>query len=100
MEAIVQPMRWRQFPPGFRLGFRLMRAPLVGKLMVQGLNIFIEKILPEAVVRQLDEEEMVAWCRKRLPNLDTVDIGEGIHFIQEDNPHGIGDAIAEWYGRI
>ncbi len=30
------------------------------------------------------------------PNLTVVDIGPGIHYVQEDNPHGIGMAIAEW----
>ena len=30
-------------------------------------------------------------------NLKTVDIGPGIHFLQEDNPHLIGEEIAAWY---
>ena len=30
-------------------------------------------------------------------NLNTVDIGQGVHFIQEDNPHLIGKEIAAWY---
>ena len=38
-----------------------------------------------------------AWCRETFPNLDTVDIGDGIHFVQEDNPHQIGEKLAEWY---
>ena len=29
--------------------------------------------------------------------LKTVDIGEGIHFVQEDNPHKIGEELAEWH---
>jgi haloalkane dehalogenase len=30
-------------------------------------------------------------------NLKTVEIGPGAHFVQEDQPHAIGEAIAEWY---
>ena len=42
----------------------------------------------------------LAWCRKSFPNLETVDIGDGIHFIQEDNPHLIGEKLAEWYQEL
>ena len=44
--------------------------------------------------------ENVQWIEKSIPNTKMVDIGEGIHFVQEDNPHGIGKAISEWYGKI
>jgi haloalkane dehalogenase len=30
-------------------------------------------------------------------NLTTVDVGPGLHFIQEDRPHEIGEAIGTWY---
>ncbi len=46
------------------------------------------------------KEKELAWARENLPNLKTVDIGQGIHFIQEDNPHGIGQAITEWYRNL
>lgn len=39
----------------------------------------------------------VAWCRESFPNLETIDIGAGIHFVQEDNPHRIGEELARWY---
>ena len=39
---------------------------------------------------------VVAWCNENLPNLTTADIGPGSHFVQEDNPHGIGQAIVHW----
>ena len=44
--------------------------------------------------------EHMQWIEKSIPNTKMVDIGEGIHFVQEDNPHGIGRAISEWYGKI
>lgn len=36
------------------------------------------------------------WCIDNLPNLKHVDVGPGVHFIQEDQPHAIGEAIAAW----
>ncbi len=32
-----------------------------------------------------------------LSNVTTVDLGEGIHYLQEDHPHEIGEGIANWY---
>jgi haloalkane dehalogenase len=40
---------------------------------------------------------VVQWCIDNLPNLQVVDLGEGIHFVQEDHPHAIGRAISKWY---
>ena len=40
---------------------------------------------------------LMEWCRKNVRNLKAVDIGPGAHFVQEDRPHEIGEAIAEWY---
>ncbi len=34
---------------------------------------------------------------KVLSNLTTIDVGEGIHYLQEDHPHEIGEGIAKWY---
>ena len=42
----------------------------------------------------------LTWCRQSFANLETVDIGEGIHFVQEDNPHRIGEKLAEWFWRL
>ncbi len=41
--------------------------------------------------------EMVEWSKANLLNLKTVDIGPGIHYLQEDNPHQIGTELAAWY---
>jgi haloalkane dehalogenase len=35
--------------------------------------------------------------KMELTNLKTVDIGPGIHYLQEDNPHLIGSELAQWY---
>ena len=39
----------------------------------------------------------VQWAKDNLKNLKVVHVGEGIHFIQEDNPDAIGEAISDWY---
>jgi len=40
---------------------------------------------------------LVEWCRQNLKNLKTVDVGQGVHYLQEDHPHLIGTEIASWY---
>ncbi len=162
MEAIIKPFSWEGFSKEYRLGFKLMRTPVIGWFMVSVMNGFIKGMLPKTIVRKLTPEEMavyaapyqtigsrkplrvwpceipidgqpadvdqavreynrklqksdlpklllyarpgaiideqeVSWCRQNLNNLVAVDVGRGIHFIQEDNPHDIGAAVATWY---
>jgi haloalkane dehalogenase len=35
-----------------------------------------------------------------LSNLTTIDLGPGMHYLQEDHPHEIGEGIAEWYSGL
>ena len=42
----------------------------------------------------------VAWCRENLSNLEVVDLGEGIHFLQETHPEKIGRALSKWYAGL
>ena len=42
----------------------------------------------------------VDWCRRNLKNLQAVDIGPGLHYLQEDNPHLIGEELARWYAKL
>ncbi len=46
------------------------------------------------------DAKMLDWCKQNLKNLKVVDIGEGLHFIQEDNPHLIGEELAKWYQNL
>lgn len=39
------------------------------------------------------------WA-ERAKNIETVYIGHGLHYVQEDQPYAIGRAIADWYRRI
>jgi haloalkane dehalogenase len=164
MEAIVTPLRWADWPENARNIFQLMRSS-AGEELVLEKNIFVERILPGAILRKLTEQEMVAYrqpwlepgesrrpmltwpreipvdgepadvtaivndysqwlsteptlpklfvngepgailigrqreyCRK-WPNQREV-IVAGAHFIQEDSPRQIGEAIADWYREL
>lgn len=163
MEAVVQPVTWKEWPEAARAIFQAMRSP-AGEEMILEKNVFVERILPASVLRGLTDEEMAVYRRpylepgeSRRPTLtwpreipvdgepaDVVEIvrryGEwlsasdvpklfinaepgailtgrqrefcrtwpnqrevtvkGIHFIQEDSPGEIGQAIAEWYGSL
>jgi len=43
---------------------------------------------------------MVEWSIQNLKYLTTVDIGQGIHFVQEDTPHLIGYELAAWCKKL
>jgi haloalkane dehalogenase len=165
MEAVLRPVKWSDFPPDFKMGFKLFRTPVAGWLMIVAMNMFVKQILPKAIVRELTAEEkqhyaapfptfasrrpILQWPREipieghpadvhemvlankawleeteipkilfyatpggliprkaveplalTLKNLETVDIGGGIHFVQEDNPHAIGQGLAKWYQHL
>jgi haloalkane dehalogenase len=36
------------------------------------------------------------WAEENFPSLTRVDIGRGLHFIQEDSPDEIGTALSDW----
>jgi haloalkane dehalogenase len=57
----------------------------------------LPKLLFSATPGGIIDDKTVEWCRQNLKNLKVVDIGEGIHFVQEDNPHLIGEELAKWY---
>lgn len=44
--------------------------------------------------------DAVEWCRRNLKNLEVVELGKGLHYLQEDHPHAIGEALAAWYKRL
>lgn len=43
--------------------------------------------------------EVVSWYSANLRNLETVFIGQGLHYIQEDHPVAIGRALEDWMRR-
>jgi len=38
----------------------------------------------------------IRWLLEQIPNLDISDCGRGLHYVQEDNPEAIADAIQHW----
>lgn len=166
LEAMMKPYKvWEDFPAPLRDTFKQFRTPGAGWELLIEQNVFVEKLLPQSVMRRLSEREMdfyrepfrhpeqrkpiyqfanqlpiediprdvtravtsysrklqnsdlpklliyaepgaitsapdVAWARENLRNLKTVNIGPGIHFHQEDNPDGLGQAVAEWYRQL
>jgi len=163
MEGIVKPVGWSDWPESATPVFQGFRSA-AGEAMILDKNVFVERVLPGSVIREMSAEEMAVYRRPfenagedRRPTLswprqipidgepaDVASIvreygawlqtseipklfinaepgailtGEqrefcrgwknttevtvpGIHFIQEDSPHEIGNAIAEWRSSI
>ena len=163
MEAILLPVpSWDAFPESFKEIFQAFRTEGTGWDLIVNKNVFVEKVLPGGIVRELTAEEMnayrepyvdpstrkplwrwpneipiqgepsdmnelvlnynqklvdwdvpkllfyaepgailpkplVEWCEVNLKNLTSINLGKGLHYLQEDHPHAIGEGIAEWY---
>jgi haloalkane dehalogenase len=48
----------------------------------------------------LNPPDLVDWWTERAKNMESVYIGPGLHFVQEDQPYAIGRAISDWYRRL
>ena len=44
--------------------------------------------------------DLVEWCRRSFRDLEVRHLGAGSHFVQEDQPESIGDAVRDWRRRI
>ncbi|MDH5421139.1 MAG: haloalkane dehalogenase [Acidimicrobiia bacterium] len=63
MEAIVQPIaRWEDWPESARHFFQGLRSE-AGESMILDRNLFVERVLPGSVLRQLTETEMNEYRR-------------------------------------
>lgn len=62
METIVCPVTWADWPEVARGIFQAMRSP-AGEEIVLEKNVFVERILPASILRQLAPEEMEAYRR-------------------------------------
>ena len=163
MEAIVAPVSWEDWPADATKIFRAMRSE-AGEEIVLTKNVFVERILPGSILRDLTEEEMAEYRRPFLesgearrptltwprqipfdgepadvhsvvesysqwlatsvvpklfinaepgsiligrqreicrawPNQTEVTV-PGLHFLQEDSPEAIADALSGWYGTL
>ncbi|MDA1369773.1 MAG: haloalkane dehalogenase [Proteobacteria bacterium] len=159
MEGIVRPVNWEEWPEAARGVFQGFRSD-AGEDMALEKNVFVERVLPGSILRDLTFEEMAVyrrpfqnsgedrrptltwprqipidgepavvvelvqsyadWLSKSMvpklfinadpgailtgpqrefcrtwPNQQEVTVA-GTHFLQEDSPHEIGKAVAEW----
>ena len=62
MEAIVQPLTWAQWPEASRRVFQGFRSES-GESMILEKNVFVERVLPGSIRRELSEEEMAEYRR-------------------------------------
>ncbi len=60
----------------------------------------LPKLLFSCTPGALIPAPVLEWCLQNLPHLKVVDLGSGIHFVQEDNPHLIGTELANWYSSL
>ena len=165
MEAMYQAPNFDQMQRSVRFAIMMMRNRLFGSLMDKRANIFIKKMLPDLIERELTKEEkayyaspypdaksrvpLLAWpkslpikgkpsdialivsnyydwlketnipklcfyvspgvgmkendikiIKENFKKITMIDLGEGLHFIQEDYPHEIGMELAKWYSNI
>ena len=62
MEAIVMPVTWEDWPEAARGIFQGFRSP-AGEEMILEKNVFVERVLPGSVLRELSEKEMEVYRR-------------------------------------
>jgi haloalkane dehalogenase len=65
MEAIVRPVSWDAWPEAARGIFEAMRSP-AGETIILEKNVFVDRILPGSVIRDLTDEEMDEYRRPYL----------------------------------
>ena len=62
MEGIVTPVTWADWPENARRVFQGFRSE-AGDDMVLNKNVFVERVLPNSILRKLSEEEMAEYRR-------------------------------------
>ena len=62
METIVTPISWDGWPKQARQVFQGFRSP-TGENMVLEKNVFVERVLPGSIIRDLGEAEMAVYRR-------------------------------------
>ena len=62
MEAIVKPLTWDDWPAAAKALFQGFRSD-AGEPMVLEKNVFVERVLPASVLRELTDEEMAVYRR-------------------------------------
>lgn len=60
MEGLVMPLDWSDWPEAARGIFEAFRSP-AGEELVLEKNLFVERVLPKSILRELAAEEMDAY---------------------------------------
>ena len=73
--------------------------------IVSDYNAFLETteipwLFLYATPGALNPPEAADYWAERAKNIETVYIGAGLHYVQEDQPFAIGRAIADWHRRL
>ncbi len=76
--------------------------PAVMHEIVSAYNAWLQqtdvpKLLLHAQPGAIVTPRLVRWCRDSLKSLETANLGEGLHYLQEDHPRAIGERVARWY---
>ncbi len=99
MEAIVRPVSWNDWPESSRRIFQAMRSSS-GEQMVLEKNVFVERILPASIIRDLSDEEMGEYRRPfQNPGEDRRPTLTWPREIPFDGDPGDVAAIVDDYGR-
>ncbi|KAJ1634303.1 haloalkane dehalogenase [Pavlovales sp. CCMP2436] len=87
-------MRWPQEIPfdGYPASTHATVTSYAQWLAQTQMPILFLKFSPGMLIDAKQAEKI----ESTLKNLTTVDLGEGRHFVQEDHPHEIGEAIVAW----
>ncbi len=64
------------------------------------LQTELPKLMFKASPGALISEERALWYESHLKNCTTVDLGLGVHYVQEDNPDAIGKGIRDFVNRL
>lgn len=56
--------------------------------------------IPKLLFHTSSGGDRIQWHKDNLMHLETVDIGPGGHYVQEENPHKIGEELARWYKEL
>ncbi len=62
MESLVRPVTWDEWPEAAKKVFQGFRSP-AGEEMVLEKNVFVERVLPGSVLREMTEAEMAIYRR-------------------------------------
>lgn len=85
-------------------GIKLKQSDLPKLLLHATLPVDVRPVpmsgVIDASLTNAKKHPAVDWCAENLQNVTAVNIGIGIHYVQEDNPHQIGQALTKWISAL